>query len=177
MRRPWIALTATVAGGAAVGATAAALIVPALAPVTPAPTVTPSPAAATSAPALTEREGLALEAARIMTTWTPAEDHNRTAAEQRARHLMTSQRAKAVIAPERPATGSEWLEAAERGATSSPTVELNTATELSDTGVSVTATWTWDSPDGSEIPTDPAIQPRIYFFEFTEDNEIHDYTY
>lgn len=177
MRRPWIALTATVAGAAAVGATAAALIVPALAPEAPAPTVTPSPAAATSAPALTERECLALDAARIMTTWTPAKDHNRTAAEQRARHLMTDQRAQAVIAPERPATGAEWFEAADRDATSKPTVELNTATELPDTGVSVTATWTWDSPDGSEIPTDPATQPRIYFFEFTEDNEIHDYTY
>ncbi|HRO94907.1 hypothetical protein [Citricoccus sp.] len=177
MRRPWIALTGTVVGAAAIGATAAALIVPALAPQTPEPTVSPSPATATTSPAHTERERIALDAARIMTTWTPATDHNRTAAEQRARHLMTAQRAKAVIAPERPATGTEWLKAAKREATSAPTVELNTATELTDTGVSVLATWTWDSPDGSDIPTEPGTQPRIYYFEFTQDNEIHDYNY
>jgi hypothetical protein len=83
-----------------------------------------------------------------MTTWTPAEDLNRTAAEQRAGHLMTDERAKAVVAPERPATG-----------------------------VSVTATWTWDSPDGSDIPAERGTQPRIYFFEFTQDGQIHDYRY
>jgi hypothetical protein len=177
VKRPWIALTGTVVGAAAIGAAAAALIVPAAAPQAPTPPVSPSPAAATSSPAPTERERIALDAARIMTTWTPATDHNRTAAEQRARHLMTAQRANAVTAPERPATGTEWLEAAERGATSVPIVELNTATELTDTGVSVIATWTWDSPDGSDIPTEPGTQPRIYFFEFTEDHEIHDYTY
>ena len=86
-------------------------------------------------------------------------------------------RAQAVTAPERPATGSEWLKAAERGATSVPTVELNHATELTDTGVSVIATWTWDSPDGSDIPTEPGAQPRIYYFEFTQENKIHDYSY
>jgi hypothetical protein len=90
---------------------------------------------------------------------------------------MTAERAKAVTAPERPATGPEWLEAAERGATSVPTAELNHATELTDTGVSVNATWIWDSPDGSDIPAEPGTQPRIYYFEFTEDNHIHDYTY
>ena len=74
-----------------------------------------------------------------------------------------------------PATGTEWLDSAERGATSAPTAELNCATELTNTGVS--ATWTWDSPDGSEIPAEPGTQPRIYYFEFTEDDEINDYTY
>jgi hypothetical protein len=177
VRRTWIALTGTVAGAAAIGATAAVLIVPALAPQAPAPAVNPSPAAATYSPVHTERERIALDAARIMTTWTPATDHNRTAAEQRARHLMTAQRAQTVIAPERPATGTEWLEAADRGATSAPTVELNYATELTDTGVSVIATWTWDSPDGSDIPAEPGTQPRIYYFEFTQENKIHDYNY
>jgi hypothetical protein len=180
VKRTWIAITGTLAAAAAVGATAAALIVPAIAPD---PTTGPSPtASATGAPpatdtARTQREQTALDAARIMTTWTPAQDLNRTAAEQRAAHLMTEDRAARVIAPERPATGTEWLEAADRGATSVPTVELNTATELTDTGVSVTATWTWDSPDGSDIPAERGTQPRIYFFEFTQDGQIHDYTY
>ncbi|MFC4431041.1 hypothetical protein [Citricoccus alkalitolerans] len=112
-----------------------------------------------------------------MTTWTPDEDLNRTAAELRARPLMTKDRAVVVIAPERPATGAEWLEAAERGATSVPNVELNYATESSETGVSVTAKWAWDSPDGSDIPEEPGTQPRRYYFEFTEENKIHDYSY
>jgi hypothetical protein len=145
----------------------------------PAAARTPNPAA-TTAPTeetISDREQAALDAARIMTTWTPAKDLNRTAAELRARELMTTERAKAVTAPERPATGTEWLEAAERGATSVPTVKLNHATELTDNGVSVTATWTWDSPDGSDIPTEPGAQPRIYYFEFTQENKIHDYSY
>lgn len=150
----------------------------------PAPTTAPTSAAtSTSAPddpvsdEISDRQQIALEAARIMTTWTPAKDLNRTAAELRAQPLMTTDRAEAVIAPERPATGAEWLEAAERGATSVPTVELNHATELTDAGVSVTATWSWDSPDGSDIPEEPGTQPRRYHFEFTEENQIHDYSY
>lgn len=126
---------------------------------------------------VSDRQQIALEAARIMTTWTPDEDLNRTAAELRARPLMTKDRAAAAIAPERPATGAEWLEAAQRGATSVPNVELNYATESSETGVSVTATWTWDSPDGSDIPEEPGTQPRRYHFEFTEENRIYDYSY
>lgn len=128
-------------------------------------------------PTTTEREQIALEAARIMTTWTPEKDLNRTAAELRARELMTAERAAAVTAPQRPSAGTEWLDAAARGARSVPTVELNHATEHSQTGVSVTATWTWDSPDGSDIPAESGTQPRIYYFEFTEENEIHDYSY
>lgn len=145
---------------------------PTTAPVSPA---TPGPTASDAA--LTARQEVAMEAARLMTTWNPAVDLNRTSAEMRARHLMTEERAEQVIAPERPATGAEWLEAAHQNATSVPTLELNEATELTEDGVSVTATWTWDSPDGSDIPEERGTQPRIYYFEFTEDNEIHDYTY
>lgn len=150
----------------------------------PAPTTAPTSAATSPAAPdepvsdeISDRQQIAMEAARIMTTWTPDEDLNRTAAELRARPLMTEERAGDVITPERPATGAEWLEAAQRGATSVPNVELNYATELTDTGVSVTATWTWDSPDGSDIPEEPGTQPRRYHFEFTEENKIHDYSY
>jgi hypothetical protein len=180
VKRPWMALAGTLAVAAVVGATAAALIVLALAPgpdTGPSPTGSATGAPPSAEPAPTQREQVALDAARTMTTWDPARDHNRTAAEHRARHLMTDERANRVVAPERPATGAEWIEAADRGATSVPTVELNHATELTDTGGSVIATWTWDSPDGSDIPTEPGTQPRIYFFEFTGGNKIHDYTY
>ncbi|ALD65342.1 hypothetical protein AFL94_17045 [Arthrobacter sp. LS16] len=69
-----------------------------------------------------------------------------TAAELRARPLMTPERAKEVIAPERPATGVEWLTAAEKNATSKPTVKLMTEHHEQDT-IAVTATWQWVTKD------------------------------
>ncbi|MFC9935307.1 hypothetical protein [Glutamicibacter sp. NPDC127525] len=60
----------------------------------------------------------------FLTTWKPNKDFNRTAAELRARKLMTSERAKEVIGSERPSTGVEWLTAAEKKATSKPSVKL-----------------------------------------------------
>ena len=105
----------------------------------PAPASTPAPTApATPSPSSEVHEevhasedpakvALALEAAKIMTTWNPAKDFNRTDAEMRARKLMTADRAKEVIAPERPATGEEWLNAAAKKATSQPTVKIETA--------------------------------------------------
>lgn len=85
---------------------------------------------ATEDPAKVE---LAKQAATIMTTWNPSKDFNRTAAELCARSLMTPERAKEVIAPERPATGVEWLTAAEKNATSKPTAKLMTEHREQDT--------------------------------------------
>ncbi|PRZ12080.1 hypothetical protein BCL67_1251, partial [Nesterenkonia sandarakina] len=72
-------------------------------------------------------EELGMEVAEIMTTWDPNEDFNRTAAEMRAADLMTEELADSITAPERPATGAEWLDAAEAGATSQPTATPNRA--------------------------------------------------
>ena len=116
---------------------------------------------------------LAKQAATIMTTWDPNKDFNRTAAERRARKLMTSERAKEVIAPERPATGVEWLNAAEEEATSKPTVKLMTDHHEQDT-VAVTATWQWVAKNGASWAGEGK---QTFFFTFTdtEPYKIRDY--
>jgi len=116
---------------------------------------------------------LAKQAAAIMTTWNPSKDFNRTAAELRARPLMTPERAKEVIAPERPATGVEWLTAAEKKATSKPTVKLMTEHHEQDT-IAVTATWQWVTKDG-ESWAGEGKQTFFFTFTDTEPYKIRDY--
>jgi len=120
-------------------------------------------------------EDIALEAARIMSTWTPAEDFNRTDAELRAKHLMTDELAQSIEAPERPATGQAWRTATEAHATSHPSVELNPYTDASPGTVAIFASWDWISESGDTLPVDGA--ERIYYFSFTDNGKIHDYTY
>lgn len=150
---------------------------------TVAPTVTspgtPEPSSSESSPAqgkATEDPAkieLAKQAATIMTAWDPNKDFNRTAAELRARKLMTEERAKEVIAPERPATGIEWLTAAEKNATSKPTVKLMTEHHEQDT-IAVTATWQWVTKDGDSWAGEGK---QTFFFTFTdtEPYKIRDY--
>ncbi|GAA0207507.1 hypothetical protein ACF046_13970 [Glutamicibacter creatinolyticus] len=116
---------------------------------------------------------LAKQAATIMTTWDPTKDFNRTAAELRARKLMTPERAKEVIAPERPATGVEWLSAAEKNATSQPTVKLMSEHHEQNT-IAVTATWQWVAKDGESWAGDGK---QTFFFTFTDTKpyKIRDY--
>lgn len=136
----------------------------------------PEPTTATAPDTeVTQNVHTALDAARIMTTWTPAEDFNRTAAENRARDLMTKERAEHVIAPERPTTGQAWNQAAEHNATSIPQVVLNPHTETEEGIISVRATWDWETDQGKVLDSDP--EQRIYYFAFNDDGEIHDYTY
>lgn len=154
-----------------------------------APTVTPTTASPTApAPSSSGNESrhsqgqatedpakveLAKQAATIMTTWNPTKDFNRTAAELRARPLMTDERAQEVIAPERPATGVEWLTAAEKNATSKPTVKPMTEHHEQDT-IAVTATWQWVTKNGESWAGEGK---QTFFFTFT-DNEpykIRDY--
>ena len=150
----------------------------------PLPTVATTPAAPTSAEPTghdhdrptQEQQAIALEAARIMTTWTPATDANRTEAERRAGHLMTAERAEQITAPARPAGGAEWTTAAEAEATSVPEVQLNDRSDT--TGVAVTATWTWQTPAGDELPQH-GTPVRWYTFEFVKDDpeKIGAYSY
>jgi hypothetical protein len=49
-----------------------------------APSLAPAGTTEPAQETISDREQIALEAARIMTTWTPAQDLNRTAAELRA---------------------------------------------------------------------------------------------
>ena len=143
---------------------------PTASPTEPAPSTSHEHGDAVDDPAKVE---LAKQAATIMTTWDPTKDFNRTAAELRARPLMTPERAKEVIAPERPATGVEWLTAAEKNATSKPTVKLMTEHHEQNT-IAVTATWQWVTKDGESWAGEGK---QTFFFTFT-DNEpykIRDY--
>lgn len=99
-----------------------------------------------------------------MTTWDTNKDFDRTAAELRARHLMTPQRAKDVIVPERPVTGVKWLSAAEKNATSKPTVKLMSEHHVQD-ALAVTATWQWVTPDDDSWVGDGK---QTFFFAFTD---------
>ncbi len=123
----------------------------------------------------THNEETAVEAAKIMTTWTPADDFNRTAAEQRATHLMTDELAEQVIAPQRPASGPGWNNAAEHNATSTPQVVLNPHTDTEEGVISVRATWKWKTNQGDILDSEP--DQRIYYFTFNDQGKIHDYTY
>lgn len=123
----------------------------------------------------TQYEQTALEVAKIMTTWHPATDYNRTAAEDRASRFMTDERADQIVAPERAASGPAWNEAAKREANSIPQVTLNHFTDTEEHTVSVFATWEWVTESGEILPSDN--EERIYYFSFTEQGEIHDYTY
>jgi len=149
--------------------------IPSVAPTTATPTA-PTPSSslehgdAVDDPAKIE---LAKQAATIMTTWDPTKDFNRTAAELRARTLMTDERAKEVFAPERPATGVEWLTAAEKKATSKPTVKLMTEHHEQDT-VAVVATWQWVTEEG-ESWAGEGKQTFFFTFTDTEPYKIRDY--
>lgn len=156
-----------------------------------APSTTTTPSNAPTAPANQESETqrshsdgesasddpakveLALEAATVMTTWTPATDFNRTDAEMRARQLMTEQRAKEVIAPERPATGEEWLNAEAKNATSQPKVSIQRDHHEHDS-VAVEATWQWVTDTGE---TWAGNDTYLFFFTFTTEKpyKIRDY--
>src|SRR5699024_12083289 len=113
--------------------------------------------------------------AEIMTTWEPADDHNRTAAELRASHLMSEDRADEIVEPDRPAPGKYWNIAAQQQATSQPTVEINYATEAQDNMVSVMATWAWVADNDQVLPNEK--QQRGYYFHINDNGEIDHYTY
>lgn len=127
------------------------------------------------AEAMTEEE-LAIEAAELMSTWHAAEDFNQTTAEFRAAHLMTEERAAAIVEPERPATGAVWNEAAERNAVSEPSAEVMAHTE--DDYITVRVTWRWVAPNYNPLSDDTV---RNFYFTIDQDDNgdpiIHDYTW
>lgn len=193
MRRSWLLII--LAGVLVVGAVSFAMLhagddAEQTAGSTPEETVSPedsaSPSADESSPTgeeatasqhagQSERESIAIEVARIMTTWDPQEDTTATAAEKRAVEYMTEERAEQVVAPQRPTTGEQWLRAAEENATSEPQVEILRGTETGT--IAVEASWTWLTDDGHVVSQ--SEQRRIYHFTFTEgdDPKVSDYTW
>lgn len=147
------------------------------APATSAPataTMAPAPTSTSASATVTKQQALALEAARIMSTWDAAKDFNRTASEKRAAHLIRPDRAAAIEAPERPASGLDWQAAVKAKARSLPTVTLSKDMEGDYTAVN--ASWQWQAEDGS---TFIGTEKRVYYFTFTpgDDPKINDYTY
>lgn len=123
-----------------------------------------------------DEQDLAIEATEIMTTWNPREDDTQTAAELRARHLMTDELANTLEEPERSPGGEDWRQAYETYATSEPQVELTDATDGSYT--TVHARWRWIEGNGTNSWWPD--ERRAYHFTFTEENgelKIADYTY
>lgn len=152
----------------------------------PSSSVLPAPTASSQAPHATaegkhpnaEQTELALKAATVMSTWSPTEDLNRSAAELRARPLMAPALAKRVQAPERPASGEDWRQGYQAKATSVPTAQLSLDDHGSQEGItaSVIVHWVWKTKSGE---TFPSTITRRYYFTFTDapPYKIADYTY
>ena len=143
---------------------------------TPTPTPTPKPTAGplSYAPA-SKAEEVAVEAARIMTTWKPAEDLDESASAPRAAHLMTPARAKKIIVSDRGTSTPEWIAAAEGNWTSEPDVAI--VPDSDPDAIYVNVTWTWREPGGK---THDAQTRRLFVFQMSDDEEnpqISDYTW
>lgn len=172
MKRPWIALTGTVVGAAVLGATAAALIVPAPAPQAPEPTTSTTsawPATPTSTPVpevpgdgtfpaiedvdRTDVDSTARTTAVLLHSWDTALDRTETAAAIRAKPLMSDEWADTQIEPERNASQGDWLEPSEHRAYSRaqavPSIGDVSQDVAADKAIrAYTVTWRWASRDG-----------------------------
>lgn len=135
------------------------------------PTDRPTPYS--SAP-ITAAEEVAVEAARIMTTWTPSTDLDETASEPRAAHLMTPERAEKIMVSTRGTNTPQWRAAAEQNWSSVPSITV----VPSDTPgrVMVNATWDWIAVDGDRTR---GSTTRQFAFALTdaEDPQIRDYSW
>lgn len=138
------------------------------------PTPTPTAGPLSYAPA-SKAEEVAVEAARIMTTWKPAEDLDESASAPRAAHLMTPARAKKIIVSDRGTSTPEWVAAAEGNWTSEPDVAI--VPDSDPNAIYVNVTWTWREPGGK---THDGQTRRQFVFQMTDDKknpQISDYTW
>lgn len=150
--------------------------------------------AASAAPAETgkEADAVVLEAAEVLTNWTPADDGSPRAAEQRASKYFTDELNK-ILERQGPGTPSaEWTEMAAANAVSVPTVRLHDeihedenapnvkppAGHEHDIERTVAAKWVWRSAGMDD--KDPEITRLLYFtLQETKDRGylISSYTY
>ena len=138
------------------------------------PTPTPTAGPLSYAPA-SKAEEVAVEAARIMTTWKPAEDLDESASAPRAAHLMTPARAKKIIVSDRGTSTPEWVAAAEGNWTSEPAMTI--VPDSDPNAIYVNVTWTWREPGGK---THDGHTRRLFVFQMSDDQEnpqIRDYTW
>lgn len=121
---------------------------------------------------------LALEAAKTMSTFTPAEDYDPVSAQMRARDMMTSELYESLEVPERPETDPMWATAVENGWHSQPEVRAVTQAGDQVPYVNVIASWDWVDENGQKRAEDKIR--RFYYYTISEvDGElkITDYTY
>lgn len=117
-----------------------------------------------------EKIDLALEATKIMTTWVPAEDMNQTAAEMRARDLMTPELYESIVVPERYHADPLWYQATQENMVSVPSVSIDR--HAAGDKVTVRASWMWQPVDGNGKTLKDNIE-RIYYFGINEvDGEL-----
>ena len=135
---------------------------------------TPTAGPLSYAPA-NKAEEVAVEAARIMTTWKPAEDLDESASAPRAAHLMTPARAKKIFVSDRGTSTPEWIAAAEGNWTIEPNVTI--VPDSDPNAIYVNVTWTSREPGGK---THDGHTRRMFVFQMTDDKknpQISDYTW
>ncbi|GAA1404256.1 hypothetical protein AUR04nite_34500 [Glutamicibacter uratoxydans] len=132
---------------------------------------------ASAAPSVTgeDADALVLEAAEVLTTWTPAEDGSPRAAEQRASKYFTGELNK-IMDRQGPGTPSaEWTEMASENAVSVPTVRLHDEIHEDENASSVkppaghehdlertvAAKWVWSGAGMDD--KDPGLTCLLYF--------------
>lgn len=141
-------------------------------------TATPTPSPTASSPfgfaPQTPAEEAAVEAARVMTTWDPAEDIDPTTSEARAKHLMTTERAAQVSVSDRGTADPEWMRAYRQHSVSEPTALIVPGGEGNT--ITVNVTWDWVNPDGTREEGQGA---RTYYFTMTDADtpKVADYTW
>lgn len=109
---------------------------------------------------------LAEKAAKTMASFTPAEDYSPTAAQMRARDLMTKELYDSLEMPDRPENDPLWEKAAENQWHSEPDVALVTEEGEKAPYVSVAVHWDWVDESGKKVEVDK-IQ-RVYYFTIFE---------
>lgn len=106
---------------------------------------------------------LAVEAAKVMTSWVPAEDYNQTPAEMRAKDLMTPELYDRIEPPQRSYADPAWQRAAREGMMSTPSAYV--LDDETGPSIAVRATWSWTPIDsGSEYEGFKDNTERIFYF-------------
>lgn len=131
------------------------------------------------------RQEVAKRFVELATTWYPGTDFNETKAEMRASGLVAPEKAKEIIAPDRPAIGEAWSMWADRNGYSIPSVKVREplhgaeSDEVTNDVVNteVAVVWRWKA-DGFNSET--SDEQRIYYLAMREDAErgweVLDYT-
>lgn len=129
----------------------------------------------------TDRDAVALAAARIMTTWNPKNDLTETAAAIRASPLLSQELAQNTVEPLRGSSNATWAEMAARNAVTDSIVEFppdeHEDERPNPDALTLHATWEWVGDNVRLAHPDT----RIFFMQMKKNNaqqwEVAGYTY